>query len=438
MLIQKVLEFAGKCTGTIEAIKKETKDFVGDEDIKDENDNIVKFEDIKFSATEVKDYEVNVIVKKAIEEVKEEVKEVNRIETKAVECKTVDIEGYSGKLYGFEKPEDALKAGMHMKAYLFGDAQAKQWCSDYNVKTQLVGTDSAGGYLTSEELSSAVEVQLREYGVARKLINAIKMGELVFNFNKLTTGLIAYIVAEDSATTASSFILGQESMTCKEMSVLAGVSNLLDVNAIISTMSILSTEAARGFAKKEDDIILTGDGSAGDAGVTGVVPALLAASATACVTAAGVGYDWGDITQQDFINMIALVPTEYRAGSGWIMSRVFKALAVDRLLYALQGNSMPDVEAGSNGTFMDYPIYLSETMPSSFVDEAVACVYGNLNYACKIGDRTNGISVVKSASHDGMFAKRQEAYRFDRMTAYSVYGVRTDGPVAGLVVNSTS
>lgn len=444
MLLKKMIAFAKKCQGTPEQIKKMVEDFVDGEEILDENDEVVDLDSIKFNKVEIKERVIDIEVKKAVKEaVKEEKeveeKEVNKIETKAIECDTFEVPEYNGRLQAFKTNKEAFTAAQHFMAYALNNVAAKQWCADYGVKSANVASDAAGGYLASQEMARTVEVMLREYGIARKLITVTQMDELVSYFNKATGGLTAYIVAESAATTESAIVFDQDSMTAKEMSVLSEVTNLLNVNSVISMVDLLVVEASRAISKKEDEIILTGDGSAGMAAVTGVKPALEAAPDTTCVIAQGTGYDWGDIEYTDFIAAIALVPTEYRrSGAGWICSRTFKALAIDKILYGLSGNSIPLVEKGTGGSFMDYPIHLSETMPATFEDDKVACIFGNLDRACKIGDRTNGITISESDSHNNSFKNRTKYYRFDRMSAYSVYGVRQDGPVSGIIVDSSS
>lgn len=437
MLIQKVIDFAKKCSGTIEEIKTEVKTFVGEEVITNEEGETVDFNSITFSEKEAKEYQIDLEIKKAVEEVKKEQKEVNKIESKAIECETFEVPAYSGTLKAFKTPEDAYSSGMHFKAHLMGDVVAKQWCAD-NIKTaQNVTTDAQGGYLTTSELSSAVESVLLQYGVVRKVVTPQTMNELILYIDRATQGLTAYCVAELSATTESNMGWELLTLTAKEISVLCLVTNLLASNSVINLAEHIAVESGRAIALWEDTAVFTGAGAAGSAGITGLQDQLELVSA-ATVTAQGVGYDWSDITLSHFAEVVALVPAQYRQNAAWFCSRAFKGASIDPLMYSLGGNAIADIKGGTgDDKFMNFPVYLSEVLPSTMVDEDVACIFGSLSDAVYIGDR-EGISMSESNSHNDAFSKRQKYYRVDRSSGYNVPVARENGPIAGLIVDSTS
>jgi hypothetical protein len=52
-----------------------------------------------------------------------------------------------GVLRAFKDSETAYRAGMHLRGYVFGDAEARRWCADHGVeqRAQAGGINSLGG-----------------------------------------------------------------------------------------------------------------------------------------------------------------------------------------------------------------------------------------------------------------------------------------------------
>ena len=73
-------------------------------------------------------------------------------------------------LRGFTKEDDAYRAGMWARNYLFNDPVARGWCNDHGVEVRVAGEGifTKGGALVPMELSQAI-IDLREtYGLARR------------------------------------------------------------------------------------------------------------------------------------------------------------------------------------------------------------------------------------------------------------------------------
>ena len=76
----------------------------------------------------------------------------------AVEKREFAVPKSHGKLVAFRDAESAYRAGMHLRGYVFGDAEARRWCADHGVehRAQAGGINSLGGVLTSPDLSNEI------------------------------------------------------------------------------------------------------------------------------------------------------------------------------------------------------------------------------------------------------------------------------------------
>ena len=85
-------------------------------------------------------------------------KAIETPETKepAVEKREYAVPKSHGKLVAFRSAEDAYRAGMHIKGYVFGDAEARRWCKDHGVESraQASGVNSLGGVLVAPEMAT--------------------------------------------------------------------------------------------------------------------------------------------------------------------------------------------------------------------------------------------------------------------------------------------
>src|SRR5262249_22176798 len=91
--------------------------------------------------------------------------------------------------------DQAYVAGMWLKATIFDNAHAKDWCKSRGIvieKAQGEGIDSAGGFLVPEELLANIIVLREQFGVFRQEVTNIPMGSDTLNWPRRTGGLTAY------------------------------------------------------------------------------------------------------------------------------------------------------------------------------------------------------------------------------------------------------
>jgi len=137
---------------------------------------------------------------------------------------------------------------------------------DRMLKTQTLGSDSAGGYLVAEQLSSEYIEDLRDkpkllqHGA--RMITGLKGG--TFKMPKKTGTSTVYHVAEGTAPTASSLTFGQEVMTPHRAKSLVRLSNDLEMMSNLDVQAIIKDDINSNFALDLDDMGLRGTGSSNE------------------------------------------------------------------------------------------------------------------------------------------------------------------------------
>ena len=127
-------------------------------------------------------------------------------EESTVEKRTVfAVPKSHGPLRAFRSSESAYRAGMHVKGYTFGDAEARRWCQDHNVESraQAGGINALGGVLTSDEMSTEIIRLVEEFGAFPANARRVNMASDTMLMARRKGGLSARAIGENSAPTSS-------------------------------------------------------------------------------------------------------------------------------------------------------------------------------------------------------------------------------------------
>lgn len=321
----------------------------------------------------------------------------------------IEIPRSYGRLVAFEKTSQgqmqAYRAGQWLKATLYGDVNAADWCRKNGVGVRSAlsgGVNTAGGALVPEEFERAI-IDLREqYGLFRRVCRVTPMGSDTRNIPRRTGGLTAYFVGEGQTGTSSDASWDNVQLVAKKLMVLTRMSSEVSEDAIIDLADTMAQEIAYAFAIKEDTVGFTGTGSATDGGIVGVlVKALQTGFSKAKVTASGAGNSCdtlAEITADHLLDMMAAVPQYAKAGSAWYCSPSAQELVFNAIKIAGGGTTRDMLSQGDTPRFLGYPIEVSPVLPddpSADLTGLVMVAFGNLRQAVTLGDR-RGIRVALS------------------------------------------
>jgi HK97 family phage major capsid protein len=312
-----------------------------------------------------------------------------------------------GKLVAFPKTKEgearAYRAGMFIRASIYGDIKAADWCRQHGVGIRSAlsgGVNTAGGVLVPEEFERAIIDLREEYGVFRRLVRVRPMGSDTQNIPRRTGGLTAYYVGENTAGTESDAAWDNVQLTAKKLMVLTRMSSEVSDDAIIDLADTMAQEIAYAFAVKEDTVGFTGTGISTDGGIVGVNVKAIDGSHGMANVAAASGHDTlPEIDADDLITLMAAVPKYAKRGSSWVCSPTAEELVFNAIKVGGGGNTRDILSDSDTPRFLGYPIEVTDVYPDSATTNyngAVMIGFGNLQQAVSLGDR-RGIRVGLSS-----------------------------------------
>ena len=361
----------------------------------------------------------------------------------------IEIPRAYSKLIAFEKTPAgqlaAYRSGMWLRATIFGDSGAKDWCRRNGIGVRAAlseGVNTAGGALVPDEFERAI-IDLREnYGTFRRVCRVRPMGSDNLTVPRRAGGLTAYFTAEGVAGTESDASWDSISLSAKKCMVLSRLSSELAEDAIIDIADTLAQESAYAFAIKEDTVGFTGTGVATDGGIVGaLVKAIDADHTLAKVTASGAGNSadvLSEITSDHLIDLMAAIPQYAKPGARWYCGPVALELVFNAIKTAAGGNTGDLLSNAATPRFLGYPIEVSPVFPDSATTDYTGKVmlgFGNLAMAASMGDR-RGVRVA--LSQDKYFSEDQIAVkcteRFD-INVHDLGSTTVKSPFCVLVGN---
>lgn len=308
-------------------------------------------------------------------------------------------------LKGFSSAEQAYDAAMSFRAGWAKfqdrtDRRAEAHLSSRGLTPMAIATvadPTTGGYFTPEPLSAAIIERKAAVGASRQLATVVPMdsGELTVPVE--STGLTVYRTAETATLTASDFTFGTAELKAEKRSVFAKVSNELRDDALIVWLDRFVNRAAYALASSEDDDFINGDGTSTYSGEVGLLESLGSAGVFTPTNGTGKSV-WSGLALVDFASTMTLLPSDFANGNeGWVCSPQFY---VEVILKTISG--VPQgIAADGRPLFLNRPVTLTQSMPTTTAVSQVSCLYGSFSEAALIGDR--GLSFAATDQALGAF-----------------------------------
>lgn len=352
-----------------------------------------------------------------------------------------------GQLKAFKGQDaelNAWRAGNWLLATCYGSPLAMQRCREHGIGNvemlasssgQNETTNTAGGYLVPEELSSAI-IDLREtYGVFRQNVQVVPMSSDTLIVPRRSGGLTAYYVAENNDATATQKTWDGVQLVAKKLAALVRYSNEVAEDALINMADDLVGEIAYAFALQEDQAGFIGDGTSTYGGIQGVTTKITNSLYTASVTTAATGHVGFDtLTLSDFHNLMGTLPQFAMMNAKWYISAAGFAQSMQRLMWAGGGNTSNTIEGGTGYSFLGYPVVISQVLNSTSGSDVskIKLLFGNLGMCAAMGTRRD---IQIGASKDRYFEFDQVAIlgtqRFD-INVHDLGSTTVGGPIVAL------
>lgn len=320
-----------------------------------------------------------------------------KTEETAVEKREYAVPKAHNRLVAFRDAEAAYRAGMHIKGFVFGDAEARRWCLDHGVekRVQASGTNSLGGVLVAPEMQSEIIRLVEQYGAFPQYARRVQMNSDTLVIARRTGGLTARPVGENVETSASDVTFDNVELNAKIWGVANRVPNSLLEDSIIDLADAMAVEAAQAFSEAFDNAGFIGDGTSAYHGTTGICTKILESAYSASVVTATGNTTYGDLTMKNFTDALAKLPLYARRNAAWYVSPVAWGAAMLRLSMLpggasnAGGNNTDNVAAGFGEQFLGYPVRLVHSMESGLTGTTgkVAALFGDLSQAATFGER---------------------------------------------------
>ena len=298
-------------------------------------------------------------------------------------------------------------------------------------KAQVEFNNQLGGALVPSEFLPNLVWLTEQYGVARKIANVVPMSRDVVNVPRKTAinGMVAVTEAGTIAANDNSY--SNVALTAKKYGNLFQVSRELLADSAINIADDIARSIAEAQAIAEDQAYFLGNGSGTYASQVGLIAGLPGFGGTSGAYPAGVA--WASMAVTDFTTAIGRVENVNPSRLAFVCSRQFFAqvmLKLDKV--ANQFKDLTTGMAGVDGTFLGYPVYFSQVMPTANSANP-ACYFGDFMGATMLGDRRQ----VEIATSDQFYFNSDSlAIRGTSRFCVNIHGDgrgSTFGPIVALV-----
>jgi len=324
----------------------------------------------------------------------------------------------TGKAAIFDNAEKAEAMGAAMRLTVMGAHPYAQKSMDEKIVTKAGSAfnPATGGALVFGEFSTEMIELFDQYGVARQAVGVTQMQSNQMTIPRMASDVTVYDVGENDAITPSDEGYDNVTLNATKTAALKRLPMELLKFAAIDVVDIVGRSMARAVGKWEDESYI--NGSHGRTGLD----TLVATTGTDRFDSNSGG--WASITISDVQSAIGLLPGWAHAeGVGIMCSSAFYSTVLDTFAFNAGGNSGNDLKTGFGGMTMwgQYPVFISESMPSSYSDGQNVMYIGAFKAASKFG-LVSG-SEAFATSDQRYFDQDQFAVRYTQLWDINLHDV---------------
>ena len=309
------------------------------------------------------------------------------------------------------------------KAYAFGTwlnyiHTRNESSSKWLAKEGLIGqkdmstvNNTAGGAAVPDQFLADLIRLVEEYGVIRQNARVVPMTSDTMLVPRRTGGLTVYYPGEGSAITESDVAFDNVQLTAIKAATLTSVSRELMDDAAISIGDLVANEIAQAFAYAEDNNAVNGDGTSTYGGVIGLLSKVNDGNHAASLSTAASGNTaFSTLDLADFHSLVGKLPQYAATNAKFYISRAGFSDSMERLAHAQGGVTRSETEAGSQLSFLGYPVVITQVANSTLTAQASTVIlgFGDLRLASTFGDRQ---AMEVQTSSERFFDQDQVAIR---------------------------
>ena len=254
------------------------------------------------------------------------------------------------------------------------------------------GSDTTGSHVFVPEEFGTDLIKLREqYGVARRICRVRSMTSDTRTDPKWNSGLTAYFTGEGEAATSSTMQHSNVRLTAKKMTALSTYSSELNEDAVIDIGNELAREISYAFALKEDQCLISGDGTSTYGHIVGLQKSFtdnLTLGTAPGFRDTATSNTWAATVIADITTLISVVPVYAQQGMYFLCSSQYYYQVMVPLLNAAGGVTGTELQGGFRmPMFQGIPVVFSQVMPTDTATSTISLFLGNFELGVTFGDR---------------------------------------------------
>lgn len=329
----------------------------------------------------------------------------------------------------------AHRAGAWLRAAVFGDERARNWCRENGMQRALTGIGPGQSAIVPDELVGPI-IRLREsYGVVRRLCRRHPMASGTATIPHDTGDTPAWFVGREAPPSPSDPTLDAITLTALNLAAETRISNdyAQDVT-LVDLAEYVVEQMAQAFARKEDECLIDGDGTSTYGGIVGLRSAILGKAGG--VSAASGHSTLGDIDTTDLRALMGRLPDYPGMTPVWLCSKKARELVFGRLMDAAGGNTAATLAEADSLEYAGFEIVTTPAMPASFSDlsDEAMLIFGDLRLGAIFGDRqTLTLRVDPYSLSSYQQTKVICSERFDLNVSPGVGSATEAGPIVALI-----
>lgn len=270
--------------------------------------------------------------------------------------------------------------------------QHDEFCERAGIQFRAMSTTSATGGQALVDPAYNLDLiwNVKEYGVAPKLLKNVQANTDTVTRKRRTGGLTVYYPNQNAAITESNPTYDTIELRSKDAMTLTQMSMQFVGDSAINEMDEVAKEIVVALSKAIDDATFIGDGTATYANITGY-----------CNKFGSASTDGGYVVSTDGVTTAAAhtlagayavlgrLPSYARTNPVWVCSPEFAALIFARLSGAVGGMQFKDVQGfGYVQMFLGRPVIEVNSMPSTNAAAAgVDVLFGDFSKSGTFFDR---------------------------------------------------
>lgn len=305
-----------------------------------------------------------------------------------------------------------------------GKAQqyAKDFVADITKATGESFNETGGAFIPIGYYPFLIEL-INDYGVARRNVPLWPMKDSTLRVPR-DSSLLAVYGEDENQANANESVLNSSTVQLQARKYMGTISVPREIieDSPIAFGAVISNKYAKSMAKKEDNALFNGDGTATYNGTKGIIYNILnTPGGTAAAIFQSTSTTFANMTRSDVTTMMGNLAA-YAVQEGdlkfYMSQPVYQILTRGKASISQSTFATEVVNGVPQYKFDGIPVEITNVMAQTDATSQICMLYGNLGLGCKMGDKR---AYALDASDQAGFTKDQIVFRASERVAQVVH-----------------